>query len=580
MTDNYQFNKSNLSENVDSYSPFVDKQWNYINDINSGVYQNSGLTLVQWDLSSIYNSAKFSDVSEFYITLPIVMSAMFGTANAVVAPAAGDFALLALKSNFINLVHQADIQVDGKTIEQVQPFISVFQNFRMISEMSQNDLKNIGTTLGFSEVLDNPMSVKWNGVVGNASASGGNGLCNNFPFSSYSAGANTIATETQNLFGAQNTNVSNKAIQQKINRYLDTTAPGQGIVGNQTPSGAQAGQLMTAIQLNNEFKPYYTVQNNTMIWYDTAIIKLGDLFDSMKQLGLLKRFDSVIRLYVNCGSLNVAVTQPNAQGTTYGFQFAQSTFTNVVPFTVNYLNASLPATTTNITAQCCIARPTNTSFVPNVNLGASGASHPMSACRLYYSQIVLSPERSIRYIESNMNKKIVYRAILSNTYTNTTAGSSFNQLVNAGIKNFEGVLIIPMISSSLLGFPEYASPFDTFGATYTPLSLINVNASIGGSNLKQNPEIYTFENFIEEVNNFESLTSSDFGVSVGLINQLWWENNRVYYLSSRSDDSDKATPRSLVVSCLNNSNVPIDLLVFTIYLDECTVNVANGKIVK
>ena len=94
MTDNYQFNKSNLSENVDSYSPFTDKQWNYIPDINSNVYQNSGLTLVQWDLSSIYNSATFSDVSEFYITLPIVMSAMFGTANAVVAPAAGHFASL------------------------------------------------------------------------------------------------------------------------------------------------------------------------------------------------------------------------------------------------------------------------------------------------------------------------------------------------------------------------------------------------------------------------------------------------------------------------------------------------------
>ena len=39
MSDNYQFAKSNLSENVDSYSPFTDKQWSYINDINSGVYQ-------------------------------------------------------------------------------------------------------------------------------------------------------------------------------------------------------------------------------------------------------------------------------------------------------------------------------------------------------------------------------------------------------------------------------------------------------------------------------------------------------------------------------------------------------------
>ncbi len=33
MTDNYQFSKSNTTENIDSYSPFTDKQWNYINNI-------------------------------------------------------------------------------------------------------------------------------------------------------------------------------------------------------------------------------------------------------------------------------------------------------------------------------------------------------------------------------------------------------------------------------------------------------------------------------------------------------------------------------------------------------------------
>ena len=59
MTDNYQFAKSNLSEGVDSYSPFTDKQWNYINDINSGVYQNSGLTLVQWDYLQQFEIFRF-----------------------------------------------------------------------------------------------------------------------------------------------------------------------------------------------------------------------------------------------------------------------------------------------------------------------------------------------------------------------------------------------------------------------------------------------------------------------------------------------------------------------------------------
>jgi hypothetical protein len=202
----------------------------------------------------------------------------------------------------------------------------------------------------------------------------------------------------------------------------------------------------------------------------------------------------------------------------------------------------------------------------------------MGACRFYYSQIVLSPERSLKYIEANRAKTVAYRAILSNNYSNIP--SSFNQLVSAGIKNLIGVLIIPMISSSLLQYPQYTSPFDTFGATYSPLSLINVNASVGGTNLKNNPLMYTFENFLEEVNEFESLTSSDFGVSVGLINQKWWESNRVYYLSARSTDADKATPRSLTVSFLNNSYVPLDCLIYTIYLDEFVIDVSTGIIQK
>ena len=584
MTDNYQFAKSNLSESVDSYSPFTDKQFNYLNDINSGVYQNSGLTLVQWDLSSIYNSSKFSDLSECYVTIPIVLTA--GLASAVpapIAPIAGSFSLLSLKSNFVNLIHQGDLQVSGSSVEQTQSFLNVFQNFRMLSEMSQNDLKSIGTSLGFSECVDTPTSMKWNGAVSNAGiptavAAGGNGLCNNFPFPV----VNSPGTDSQQAFGTQNLNVVNKAIQQRVGRYYDVSNnTTNNIIGTAgIPTAGNAGNIMTAIQLNNEFKPYYQVLNtNYMVWYDVAVIRLGDIFDSMKQLGMLKRFDGILRLYVNTGAVQVNVTNPTA-ATTYQFQYSNSTFTNTIPFTVNYVQAALPATTATITAGCYIGRPAQTNFNAAINLSASGASHPMNACRFYYSQITMSPEKSLKYIESNRNKEIVYRTILSNNYSNTTAGSSFNQLINAGIKNLIGVLIIPCVASSLLLFPEYASPFDTFGATYCPISLINVQASVGGTNLKTNPEIYTFENFLNEVKDFESLTSSDFGVSVGLINQQWWEANRVYYLSCRSTDADKATPRSLNVSFVNNSQVPIDVMIFTIYLDKFVVDVSSGIIKK
>ena len=66
MTDYYEFNRSMHRQTENEYSPNNDKQANnYINDINSGVYQNNGLSLVQFDLSSIYNSGTMTDMTDW-----------------------------------------------------------------------------------------------------------------------------------------------------------------------------------------------------------------------------------------------------------------------------------------------------------------------------------------------------------------------------------------------------------------------------------------------------------------------------------------------------------------------------------
>jgi hypothetical protein len=41
----------------------------------------------------------------------------------------------------LNLIHQADISVQGKTLESTQAYINVCKHFQMISEMSENDIK-------------------------------------------------------------------------------------------------------------------------------------------------------------------------------------------------------------------------------------------------------------------------------------------------------------------------------------------------------------------------------------------------------------------------------------------------------
>ena len=59
---------------------------------------------------------------------------------------------------------------------------------------------------------------------------------------------------------------------------------------------------MTNQQLNTEFRPYYTVQSNYMVCHDYTVIKLNYLFESLNKIGLVKRLDAQLRLWVNPGT--------------------------------------------------------------------------------------------------------------------------------------------------------------------------------------------------------------------------------------------------------------------------------------
>ena len=110
-SDNYEYEKSNIPQDIDQYSPYVEKQQSsFVNDLNNSVYANSSLSLVQFDLGQIFNSSSVSDPADMYLVVPICMVAACRTTNAVITTASpGGSQLLSLKSNFIHLIAQADL---------------------------------------------------------------------------------------------------------------------------------------------------------------------------------------------------------------------------------------------------------------------------------------------------------------------------------------------------------------------------------------------------------------------------------------------------------------------------------------
>ena len=128
---------------------------------------------------------------------------------------------------------------------------------------------------------------------------------------------------------------------------------------------------------------------------------------------------------------------------------------------------------------------------------------------------------------------------------------------------------------------QWKSPFDTCPATTSPVSLTNLQVSVGGQNVLQSTLQYGYEHFLEQVNLAEQLSSSDFGISTGLINQNYWENSKWYYVNvERGNAADKLNGRNINVSFTNNSNVPVEIMVFIFYSDEIAIDVKTGLVTR
>jgi hypothetical protein len=270
-----------------------------------------------------------------------------------------------------------------------------------------------------------------------------------------------------------------------------------------------------------------------------------------------------------------------------------NTFTNSCPL-IQTAQANNPAATAQASA-LFIGSPTNTSITANglsINMAASNASHFMNACRFYYAQVTLKPERLDWYISNNRSKQLTWTSVLTNTFAGIGAGTSVSYLVQSGVTAVKGVWILPFISASTNGlittgttayqalpFAQALSPYDTAPATTAPISLLNLQVSIGGVNVLSNTLNFSYENFLEQMNDYEAINGQDLGLSCGLVSQDWWEYNRMYYVNcERAQLADTMTPRNVNVTFTNNSLQTIDCLIFTEYVRSAVLDVDTGII--
>jgi len=62
---------------------------------------------------------------------------------------------------------------------------------------------------------------------------------------------------------------------------------------------------------------------------------------------------------------------------------------------------------------------------------------------------------------------------------------------------------------------------------------------------------------------------------------LNWENSKWYYVNvERGNTADKLNGRNINVSFTNNSNVPLEVMIFICYSDEIVIDVKTGLVTR
>jgi len=94
---------------------------------------------VTFDLTSIYNSQSIVDPAKMFLAVPVCLVSAFTSNNTgtLVAPVAEqNWGVHGLKAGYYNLLHQADLTINGKIVEQTQPYLNVYTHLK-------NDLSNV-----------------------------------------------------------------------------------------------------------------------------------------------------------------------------------------------------------------------------------------------------------------------------------------------------------------------------------------------------------------------------------------------------------------------------------------------------
>ena len=566
-------------------------QWNYREDVKARSYADN---MTQFDFSDLANSTAYTSYNMWSLILPWTM-----IVSGYKASYESDFAV-SLKSSILEAINTVRIDINDVTMNSPTQYTNMALNFNL-TKMSKQELEGLASLINFR-----PDTV---GSIRRAGADGPYAL-NRYEYNNAIQAVPTLEIAPRASAGANPTTAEFRASVDSINASINALNGAFDIFASGFSKYSVVNRGRLARMSETSFNParagissFYTIAeaekaqishvHGDGVFQGYSVIPLGLIHPFFKtcpplrgaKLKLYMQLNVNLKYDLTVNGGNYTVINKTGYGNGSGmcpFQVSPvGTGINVVAndnvVSVQFLAGRVSATT-NVSAD---AATLGLSTVTPGNVGA-GIS-------IRYPMITLNPDFENEYLKDSVKKCafedfVVYPTLTSLTNLPKGAPATNIQITNS-ISRLRGMLILPQSMDGDAGAlgPSYSSPFSSAPFTTAPFALpTNLMIQVNNRNVFSQPLNYTYEMYLENLQQSSIGKISELGIGSGLISRQDFERGLSYCYfdlkQSKYEEEDKLSV-PVNISLTNASNLNVKYVVILFHEKRYEVDVSKGSFV-
>jgi len=525
--DDYVLNES--MNNMNLTNNFNRKMYHIVQDNNNSTYSNNQ---IYFQLSNIYNLNKYYDWSNALLILPVVIEVVSNKDLLTTGE------IVALKNN-LHLINSMVMSVNQKIVHQTTNNINEYLNFVKLSEITKNTLEGY-EYLNFIPEDSNLLKTKY--AFGYDGSGIPNKLINNI------ANFDSFKSKTDKMEGV-----------------------GVATYGNQFLKNGVKSQYIDNVDRNTTLKHSYEY---------ICYIKLSDISDFFKEVGMAKLFVDQLTLHMNMGKSSFKYTAAVAGGnlSSINADTLIPTF-NATEESNLYQFNTCPFYVNNTGALLSVPSAINDTISFEIKLSNSMKKN----CEIYIPGFELMPEIENSFISTPL-REFYFKDVYQTFIQSIDANSNFSLKLNNAISNALGVLIIPYIASNHTESKFITSSCQNIEPNTPTIgcSLKNLNVIVGGTQLLLKSADYNYEHFLSNLENGNiNVVNGGYNLEQSSLNLRKWNyNHKYYYFNCNNLPKVENISQNVELTGLNDNNFKLTMSVFIIYNKKCVINRENGNIIE